>query len=153
MPCYDPALAADASEVASRRQIVLDLLIDSSWGLREIANHLHLSVRATSPLLDALVAEGVISRTPSRRYTSARSPFAYKRPQPVRDDILRALTESRRATEIAALLGKPTAAITPHLAAMAKLNLVVRLRRGFYARPPEPVEPNGQGTLLLTGRP
>ena len=54
--------------------------------------------------------------------------------QPIRDMILAFLSEPRQAMEVARHIGRPVPNATGHLAAMARLGLVVRIGYGRYAR-------------------
>jgi hypothetical protein len=56
-----------------------------------------------------------------------------RRPQPIRDTILRFLTEPRSAADIAEHIARPVPTATGHLAAMTRLGLVQRLAFGTYA--------------------
>ena len=56
------------------------------------------------------------------------------RPQPIRDAILRFLSEPRSAQAIAEHIKRPVPTATGHLAAMRRLGLVVRLGYAAYAR-------------------
>lgn len=126
---------------------IREILIDSTWNVRDIASQVSLPSREVKVLLAALISTGDVQQVHSGRYTSARRPYAYKRPAPIRESILGALDRSRRATEIAEAIGMPTASVTPHLAAMANLKLIVRVRRGIYA-PPCKAE-DGQRDLIM----
>jgi DNA-binding IclR family transcriptional regulator len=55
------------------------------------------------------------------------------RPQPIRDAILRFLTEPRSASDIAEHIERPVPTATGHLGAMIRLGLVQRLAFGTYA--------------------
>lgn len=126
-----------AHKAPNPQDLIRELLIDSAWNIRDIAVHLDLSTQEVRLLLDALIGEGDVRQAQTGRYTSARRPYAYKRPAPIRQSILGTLHRNRRATEIAEAIGMPVASVTPHLAAMVNLNLIVRVRRGVYALPSE----------------
>ena len=55
------------------------------------------------------------------------------RPQPIRDAIMRFLSEPRSAGEIAEHIDRPVPTATGHLGAMIRLGLVQRLAFGTYA--------------------
>ena len=77
-----------------------------------------------------LATEGVPLRVARRQ--AAGQP----RPQPIRDAILRFLTEPRSAGEIAEHIARPVPTATGHLGAMIRLGLVQRLGFGTYAAAP-----------------
>ncbi|MGI4795889.1 MAG: hypothetical protein ACRYG8_17850 [Janthinobacterium lividum] len=108
----------------------------------DIASRCGLSRVAASHRLSCLVKRGCIQRVGYGLFTLSSSEAAVPvptqalgRPQPVRDQILAFLTEPRQAFEVAAHTGRRTATITGHMRAMLKLNLVVRVGYGRYARP------------------
>lgn len=114
----------------------------------EVASRCGLSRVAASHRLSSLVKRGHIQRVGYGLFTLSSSEAAMPvptqalgRPQPVRDQILAFLTEPRQAFEVAAHTGRRTATITGHIRAMLKLNLVVRVGYGRYARP-------GAGSVL-----
>jgi len=75
---------------------------------------------------DLTVGESLLHSTPAE---SPRPP----RPQPIRDAILRFLTEPRSAGDIAEHIARPVPTATGHLGAMIRLGLVQRLAFGTYA--------------------
>ena len=116
----------------------------------DIASRCGLSRVAASHRLSSLVKRGRIQRVGYGLFTLSSSEAAVpvptqalERPQPVRDQILAFLTEPRQAFEVAAHTGRRTATITGHMRAMLKLNLVVRVGYGRYARP-------GSGSVLAS---
>lgn len=72
-----------------------------------------------------------VEETPDGRRASASTRL--RRPQPIRDTILRFLTEPRSAAEIAEHIARPVPTATGHLAAMIRLGLARRLAFGTYA--------------------
>lgn len=75
---------------------------------------------------------GVVTNTAllaDARPRATRTP----RPQPIRDAIMRFLTEPRSAGEIAEHIERPVPTATGHLGAMMRLGLVHRVGYGTYA--------------------
>ena len=103
----------------------------------DIASRCGLSRMAASLRLSSLVKRGRIQRVGYGLFTltSPEAALSLGRPQPVRDQILAFLSEPRQAFEVAAHTGRRTSTITGHMRAMLKLNLVVRVGYGRYARP------------------
>lgn len=62
------------------------------------------------------------------------TPVATSRPQPIRDAILRMLTEPRTVKQIAEHIGRRTCIATGHLRAMQAKGLAVRLSWGVWVR-------------------
>jgi len=72
---------------------------------------------------------GLATNRPDARQRATRPP----RPQPIRDAIMRFLTEPRSAGEIAEHIERPVPTATGHLGAMMRLGLVHRVGYGTYA--------------------
>lgn len=139
LPAIAPGQRAPTETVIGR---VLAAVNHVPSNAADIAGRCGLSRVAASHRLSSLVKRGRIQRVGYGLFTLSSSEATFPvptqalgRPQPVRDQILAFLTEPRQAFEVAAHTGRRTATITGHMRAMLKLNLVVRVGYGRYARP------------------
>ena len=144
--------AAEAFSALARSQParaeILEYLTEPRT-LREIALHVNHSRQTAATHLAAMHKRGLVKNLGSGVYALADSPpeppMANASSQPIRDAILRYLTEPRFVREIALHLDQPVLTVTGHLSAMQRRGLIRRVGPGVYAPldSPIPAEPAG----------
>ena len=123
------------------RRAALVAALSTPATTEEISARVGLAAKWVLPHLAHLVREGDVIRHGPHWLAAGCSGGASgpamrlpSRLQPIRDTILAFLSEPRQAREVALHIGRPVPNATGHLAAMARLGLVVRIGYGRYER-------------------